>query len=357
MLLWQNFFLIGFVASSEERQTFVVVIHNAVVATFFVDGDEAFEQNDLTRGTQDDLTISRSNIDRGAFHLRGRHLARNGAFIDQIVELLLIRIRDFDLFRRHKHIRRADTFVRFLRVLRLVFIHARAGRQVFFAELFFDRITRGHDRLRCHVDTVGTHVGDQTSLIQTLGRAHRLASTHTELTRGFLLERRGHERRGRVTIGRLCLNRLNRQIAARNRSGSQFSLRSGRNIEFVELFASERCQTRLKLLTARVRENSLHGPVFLGIEGLNLHLAFNDQAQTNGLHTACRFRTGELAPQNWREVKPNEVVQCTAGQIGLNQMGVDLTRVFHRLGHSILGDRVECHTAHGRRFLNRATRG
>ena len=59
VLLWQNLFLVGLVASSEERQTFIVVIHNAIVAAFFVNGDEAFEQNDLTRGTQDDLPVRR----------------------------------------------------------------------------------------------------------------------------------------------------------------------------------------------------------------------------------------------------------------------------------------------------------
>ena len=71
--------------------------------------------------------------------------------------------------------------MRFLRILRLVFVHARTGRQVFFAELFLDRVTRRHDCLGRHVDAVGTHVGDQTRFIQTLGRAHRLASTHAEL--------------------------------------------------------------------------------------------------------------------------------------------------------------------------------
>ena len=56
---------------------------------------------------------------------------------------------------------------------------------------------RGDGLLR-QVDRVGPHVGDEAALVQPLGRAHRVAGAEPQLAVGFLLQRRGGERRRRA---------------------------------------------------------------------------------------------------------------------------------------------------------------
>ena len=244
--------LVRFFACGQVRQAFIVVINNAVVAAFFVDRDKAFEQNDLSGGAQNNLFVVACDIDGRAFHLGGGHLRCQRAFIDQVIQLALIRIGNLGLFGGHEHIRRANTLVRLLRVLSLVFVHARRVRQVFFAKLFFDRVAGGHHGLGGHVDTVGTHVCDQARFVQTLGSAHCLACAHAEFTARFLLQGRGHKGRRRVPVGWFGFDRADGQIAAVDRSNRHFGVFRCGNVEFFKLFARKIRQSGLKLLAAGI---------------------------------------------------------------------------------------------------------
>ena len=110
-------------------------------------------------------------------------------------------------------------------------------------------------------------------------------------------------------------------------------------------------------MAARRREQSFYRPVFTGAESLDLHLALDDQAQGDRLHTSGGFRAGQFAPKHGREVEPHQIVQRAAGEIGLDQRHVDLTRVLHRLGHGLFGDLVKDDAANGRVFLDRLALG
>ena len=87
----------------------------------------------------------------------------------------------------------------------------------------------------------------------------------------------------------------------------------------------------------------LDGPVFLGPEGLDLDLAVDDQAQRHRLHPAGRARARQLAPQHRREGEADQIVQRAAGEVGLDQLHVDVARMLHRLGDRRAGDGVEHH--------------
>ena len=87
----------------------------------------------------------------------------------------------------------------------------------------------------------------------------------------------------------------------------------------------------------------LDGPVFLGAEGLDLDLAVDDQAQGHRLYAAGRSRARQLAPEHRREGEADQVVEGAAGQVGVDQLHVDVARVLHRLGDGVLGDGVEHH--------------
>ena len=74
------------------------------------------------------------------------------------------------------------------------------------------------------------------------------------------------------------------------------------------------------------RERGLDGPVFVGLEGLDLGLAVAHEAQRHRLHAAGRAGARQLAPQHGREREADEIVERAAGQIGLDQRRIDLAR-------------------------------
>ena len=276
MLFTINRLLFGNLALFDLRQTLVVFVR-AVVAAFLVDTQEAVEQHDLTVGTQHDLPILAANIHGRAFHPRRFHLAGQRALPDQIIQLALIGILDLCLRCVDHHIRRADTFVRLLRVLRLVFVDAGVLRDVIVAKLRLDRVARTGHRFWCHVDAVGPHIRDESGLIQALCNAHALLCAHAEFTASFLLQGRGHEGWAGVAAGGLRLHALDGQIARGDRLHSHFGLRCVTQIEFIKFFAAKNRQARLVICAAGVFQNRADGPVFLIAKGFDFHLAFDDQ--------------------------------------------------------------------------------
>ena len=235
--------------------------------------------------------------------------------------------------------------MRFLRILGLVLVHARAVGHISRAEAILDRIAGGHHGFGRHVDAIGPHIGDMPRLIQTLRRRHAGLGAHAELAAGLLLQGGGHE--GRIGVARrgLGFHRGDLEIARCHRLHGQFGGFGGGDIELIQLLAAQNGQLGFKFLPARGHEDGGHAPVFAGAEGLDLHLAFDDQAQTDRLHPACRFGARQLAPQHRRQGEAHQIIQRTAGQIGLHQRGIDLTGVLHRLGHRRFGDGVEGDTA------------
>ena len=112
-------------------------------------------------------------------------------------------------------------------------------------------------------------------------------------------------------------------------------------VKLVELLAVEADETGLVDVAAGRGEKGLDGPVLAGAEGLDLHLAVDDEAEGDGLHAASGLRAGELAPEHGRQLEADEVVEGAAGEVGVDELHVDLARVLHRLVHRRLGDCVE----------------
>ncbi|MPM10723.1 hypothetical protein SDC9_57057 [bioreactor metagenome] len=321
------------------------VLALVVVAALIVDLQEAVEGDDLAGGAQLDLTVGGADVDGGAFHHRGGHLAGKRALPDQFVELGLI-VGDAQLLGAGRHVGRPDALVCLLRVLRLVLVHARACGHVFVAEAALDLVACGHHRLGRHVDAVGSHVGDVARLVEPLRRRHAGLGAHAVFARGLLLQGRGHEGRIGVAGGGFRLDRLHRQIARGHGLHRQFRIRRGGEIELVELLAAQNGQPRGEDLTAGRGQLGGDGPVFAGVKRLDLHLALDDEAQADRLHPAGRARAGEFPPQHRRQVEAHQIVERAPRQIGLDQRAIDLARVLHRLGDRRFGDRVEGDARH-----------
>ena len=125
------------------------------------------------------------------------------------------------------------------------------------------------------------------------------------------------------------------------------------DVELVELLAGDGRQPGADLLALGRREQRLDGPVFLGLEGLDLGLAVADEAQRHRLHAAGRAGARQLAPQHRREREADEIVERPAGEVGLDQRRVDLARRLERIENGLLGDGVEGDALDGRALLQR----
>ena len=91
----------------------------------------------------------------------------------------------------------------------------------------------------------------------------------------------------------------------------------------------------------------LDGPVFLGNEALDLDFAVDDQAEGDGLHPACGAGSRQLPPEDRRQVEAHQIVEGAPGEVGLDQLHVDLAGCLHGLGHGRTRDGVENHPFHG----------
>ena len=331
MLLRRDFLLVRLLALHDLRQTPLVVLF--VVAALVIDLQKAVKQHDLPIRAQADLPIRAGRVHHGPLHPRRRHLAGNRALPDQVVQLALIRLGKFQRVRRRRHLGRPDTFMRFLRVLGLVLVDARAVGHIGRAKLPLDLVPRRSHRFRRHVDAVGPHIGDVARLIQTLCRRHAGLGPHAVFAARLLLQGRGHEGRIGVARRRLSFDPGDGEFAMIDRLHCQFGRFRGRNVEFVQPLATQQHQPRVKVLTAWRGHHRPHRPEFPRPERLDLHLAFDDQTQADRLHPPRRPRPRQLAPQHRRQGEPHQIVQRAPRQIRLDQRHIHLPRVFHCLGH------------------------
>ena len=235
---------------------------------------------------------------------------------------------------------RADRLVRFLRVLRLGLILARLVGDVARVIAIGDRAACGIDGAAVHLHAVGTHIGDRAILVELLRDPHRVIGGEAELARCLLLQRRGGEGRRRVARRRLGLDPLH---------GEAPGLDRGLGLQRVALIADRQA---VELLAVPLHEACgegravlLHGgsdrPIFLRAKRLDLTLAIDDQAKRDRLNAAGGLGAGQLAPQHRREREADEIVERAAGAVRVDQIGIELTRVRHRLSHRGLGDGVE----------------
>ena len=118
---------------------------------------------------------------RGQTHGRGGtrrigHLAGQRALPDQRVQLELVRRHLAGDFGRvtEMRARRPDAFVGFLRARRLRGVLLGRVGQILLAEMRGDRLTRGRDGLLRQRHRIGTHIRDETVLVQALRGAHGL---------------------------------------------------------------------------------------------------------------------------------------------------------------------------------------
>ena len=299
------------------------------------------------------------------------HLRRQGALPDQPVE--------FRLVRRHftRHIvriaeagtRRTDAFVRFLCPSGLGRVLFRGVGEEFLAEVEFDSVACRSDRLLRQGDGIGTHICDETVLVQPLRGPHRLAGAHAEPVAGRLLQSGCGERRQRTPAVWAGFHRFHSEWRfaqhlrnLRGPFGVQLAdiVREARRRELAvraeilgcsESFTAELHHTRVKThrfaFSTRRRQRRHDIPVGGLDEGHTLAFPLDDQARGHRLHTAGRQSRTDLAPQHWRKLIAIETVKHTPGLLRVHHMVVNISSVGQRCLDRLRRDFMEHHALDG----------
>ena len=342
-------------ALDQGRQlAFLVVVRlPGVVAPLQVDAHEA-GGGDVGAGGAEEIARPGPQVDGHLVDEGVLHLAGQGALPDQLVEapLLLGEMGD-DLRRQAADGGGADGLVGLLGVLGLGLVAARLIREVIGA------VALGHvaadllQGLVGQVDRVGAHVGNQAHgpaadvhpLVELLGDAHGALGGEAELARRLLLEGGGDKGRRRVALALLALDTLDAELPPGGSDQALFHrprpglVADGELLDLVTLILNEPPLEGLALLGGIGEDR----PVLPGLEGLDLLLALDDQAQGRALHPPGGEAAAYLLPQQGGEVEAHQVVQGTARLLGIDQVGGQLPGMGHCLLDGALGDLVEHH--------------
>ena len=185
------------------------------------------------------------------------------------------------------------------------------------------------------VHRVGTHVGDQTLLVEVLRHGHRLRNRHAQLAARLLLERRGGKRRCRVALCGLLLGADNGEAgadaAAQEGLGLLARLEARREFGLEEGFVG---------VVGGV-ELGHDAEIGRGAEGDDLALALDDQPYGHRLHAAGREGRADLLPQHGRELEAHQTVQNAARLLGVHEVHVDRAGLLDGLQNGPFGDLVE----------------
>src|SRR5574341_985217 len=278
---------------------------------------------------------------------RRHHLAREEAFPDETVEGELIPGEEA----RHAprvvpDFGRADRFVRLLRAATRA-IGRRLGGHVVPPNPRDDPLTRRLLGLPRDTDRVGPHVGDEPlgalraevdALVELLRDRHRLLGGEPEPAPGFLLERRGDERRRRVPAALAPRHRLHdppHAFERRHHGARRLLVRERR------LLARDFLERRHELRRAPAGEPRVQRPVLDRHERLDLPLPVHDQSHRDGLHAPRGKAALHLLPEQRRETVADEPIEDPAGLLRVDLAEVDLAGLGERGPDGALGDLVE----------------
>ncbi len=117
--------------------------------------------------------------------------------------------------------------------------------------------------------------------------------------------------------------------------------------ELVELLAVQVRQVGRNNGAGRRFKQSLDRPEFLRLELLDFGFTFADQPQGDRLHAACGLRARQLAPQHGRQRKADQIIQCAAGHIGVNQRLVYFAGLGDGVQNGLLGDLIKGNAVDG----------
>ncbi len=222
--------------------------------------------------------------------------------------------------------------MRFLRILGLARIIPRLFGHIFRAETLGDSVSGGIDRFGSNLHTIGTHIGYETgcfaanvhAFIKALRHLHGARSRKAQLPRRGLLQGGGGEWRARIALGRLCLDGNSLEVRAFQHGADGTGLFAVLDIELSKLLAIKRGEAGSETVIARCLEKGCDIPVFLADKAFDFRFAVADQTQRYRLHATGRAGAGKLAPEHRRKGEADQIIECTAGEIGVHQRLINI---------------------------------
>ena len=262
---------------------FVIVF---VVVGGLINFQETVKLNNLARCSESIFVVFVFLIyyrNHSALHFGISHLAGNGAFPDQFVQTAFL-TGTLDLYTVHRCW--SDSFVSFLCTFAGCVVIT--CLDILLSHAFGNLLFTGSKAQGRQIDTVGTHVGNQTVLVQTLCNHHCLGNTQSQLVCSFLLQGAGRERWRRHTLGRLANYFTYPQISVL--TCFQESLRF--------MFRSKAvCQFSLYLVAIVSIQTGCNAVRIISLEIDNFPFPFYNQSYGYALNTTCTQCRLYLTPQ------------------------------------------------------------
>ncbi len=362
---------LGVVALGQGRQELLGgLLLVVLVARLAVDLEEALVLDDGAGGGERGPTLGALDRGRGGAESEGDrlaggvgHLRGDRALPDQLVdgEVLAAEFA-LHLFGSAEAVAGGtDRLVGLLGPLVAALVGAgRVGQEVL-AVALGDLVASGGDRRVRQRGRVGSHVGDEATLVETLRHPHRLGRAEAQLSAGLLLVGRGDERRRRAPAIRLGLAALHRGRAALERRGEGTSaglvevddVGLGQRAVLAEVSAGgdlvvvDLDQHRgERLLGGGSIERALEVPVVGRTERHALPFALHHDPGRHRLHTAGRQAPHDLLPQHGRDLVAVEPVEEAASLLGVDDLAIELGRVGDRPLDGLGGDLGEDDALH-----------
>ena len=205
--------------------------------------------------------------------------------------------------------------------------------QIFRTYIFGDFVAYCAKCQAREIERVGTHVGDVSGLIEGLRHTHGLCHRETELPCGLLLQCGSGEWRCRRLF-----QRLNRYIA-HGECGAVAVLKETHGLVVVGKALVELGLHRHRCACwGELRRDAV---VWLALEVAYFFFALGNQPHSHALHTAGRQRRLDFLPKHRRQLKTHDAVEHTARLLRINEVDVDVARVFYCLENCWLGDFVK----------------
>ena len=244
-----------------------------------------------------------------------------------------------------RHVGRSYRLVRLLR-RRFRLVEVRLLRVVAFAVVPHDQLLHRRARLLRDVHGVGSHVGDQAALVESLRHLHRAPGRHRKHAGRRLLQGRcGERRQGPPALG-LSLQRFHLQPGSGQVEEHVVRRLLVADVRFLAVVAGE-LGDELVAFGRPLRRLHAHHEIRLGLESVDLALALHQQAQRDGLHAAgaerARIGAVDVRPQQRRHLVANQAVEYAAGLLRIHARHVYFAGMLHRLLHGALGDLVVGH--------------
>ena len=238
---------------------------------------------------------------------------------------------------------------------------AGAGAEVVLAVLLADAAAGGVDRLVAEVHRVGAHVGDETALVEALGRAHGFPGREPQLAVGLLLQGAGGERRHGLSHRGLLLYgghlpgiglHLDLELAGLGLA-QQPHLAAGLKGAgaLIEVGASgdplpfQMAELGLKASFALLQPG-LEVPVAAAAESPAGPLALHEQAHCHRLNPAGAQPPRHLFPQQRRKGVTHQPIEDAPGFLGMHQLHIEVAGVLESPADGLFGDLVKHHALH-----------